>query len=88
MQSITQGNKINIFHCCKSCFNCSCLILGADSKSVHIFITETEVSELYIHSAVYGYEHYIFIALYSEFENSWNYIEQDLRQGFNLYVIN
>ena len=53
--------------------------MGADSKSVHIFIAEIEVSELYIH--IY------YISKYNEFENSWNYIEQGFKQGFNLDVI-
>ena len=38
--------------------------MGVDSKSVHIFIAEIEVSE----------------SMYNEFENSWYYIEQDLTQ--------
>ena len=53
--------------------------MGADSKSLHIFIAEIKASELYIHI------YYIFI--YNKFENSWNYIEQGLRQGLHLDVI-
>ena len=54
--------------------------MGADSKSVYTFIAEIEVSKLYIY--IY------YISIYNEFENSLNYIEQGLKQVFNLDVIN
>ena len=54
--------------------------MGADSTFVHIFIAEIEISELYFH--IY------YISLHNEFENSWIYIEQSLKQEFNLDEIN
>ena len=49
-----------------------------DSKSVHV-IAEIDVSELCIH--IY------YISIYNESESSWNYIEQGLKQWFNLDVV-
>ena len=54
--------------------------MGADSKSLLIFIAEIVVFELNIH--IY------YASIHNEIENSWNYIEQGLKQEFNLDVIN